>query len=114
MANLASTKRCLYAAMTGLATAGFIQTGLANGTNGEHGHHMWGGGWSMMFMGPFMMIVFLAAIIVIAVLAARWLLPKSETGSAAASNARGILDERFARGEIDAEEYRARCAELEK
>ena len=68
----------------------------------------------MMFMGPVMMILLLAVIVVIAVLAARWLLPHSASASPAASSARTILDERFARGEIEAEEYRARCAELDK
>ena len=114
MASLRSIKYCLYAAVTGLASASLTQTAVAESQNGMHGHHMWGGGWSMMFIGPFVMIFLLAAIIVIAVLAVRWLLPKLETGSSTASNARGILDERFASGEIDAEEYRARRAELEK
>ncbi len=115
MAKFAATKCCFNTAMTFLMTAGFAQTALADSQIGGGGyHHMWGGGVSMMFMGPFMMIVFLAVIVVIAVLAARWLLPASGSASPAASSARAILDERFARGEIDAEEYRARCTELAK
>jgi putative membrane protein len=61
---------------------------------------MWPGGWyGMMFLGPVMMLLFIAAVVVLAV---RWL---GGTGGAAprASQSRAleILKERFARGEID-------------
>lgn len=115
MTKFAAIIRWLHAAIIFLATSGLTQAALADGKNGGDGyHHMWGGGMSMMFMGPFMMIVFLAVIVVIAVLVVRWLLPASGSATPAASSARTILDERFARGEIDAEDYRARCAELAK
>jgi len=114
MAKFVATKCCFNTAMTFLMTAGFAQTALADGQNGGGYQHMWGGGMSMMFMGPFMMIIFLAVIVVIAVLAARWLLPASGSAPSPGSSARTILDERFARGEIDTEEYRARCAEIAK
>ncbi len=115
MIKLAGPKRCFHGAMTFLATAGLTQAALADSRLGGEGyHHMWGDGVSMMFMGPVMMIVLLAVIVVIAVLAVRWLLPNSASASPAASSARTILDARFARGEIEAEDYRGRCAELEK
>ncbi|MDA1100038.1 MAG: hypothetical protein O2967_13745 [Proteobacteria bacterium] len=115
MTKAVGTRRWFHAATTFLATAGSVQTALAGGRSGGEGyHHMWGDGLSMMFMGPFMMIVLLAVIVVIAVLAVRWLLPGAGSAAPGASSARIILDERFARGEIEREDYRARCAELEK
>ncbi len=76
-------------------------------------HMMWGWGWYGMIFGPLFMILVLAAVIVVAVLAVRWLggpwptagapphLPPSRT-------ALDILNERFARGEIDQAEYEAK------
>ena len=69
---------------------------------------------SLMFMGPLMMVVLVAVIVVIAVLVIRWLSPGSGAAGRGGSSARAILDDRFARGEIDAEDYRARCADLDK
>ena len=71
---------------------------------------MWPGGWyGMMFLGPLMMLLLIAAVVVLVVLAVRWL---SGTGGAAprASQSRAleILKERFARGEIDKEEFEER------
>ena len=71
---------------------------------------MWPGEWyGMMFLGPLMMILFIAAIVVLVVLAVRWL---GGTGGAAPrgsqSRALEILKERFARGEIDKEEFEER------
>ena len=71
---------------------------------------MWPGGWyGMMFLGPVMMLLFIAAVVVLVVLAVRWL---GGTGGAAprASQSRAleILKERFARGEIDKEEFEER------
>ena len=76
-------------------------------------HMMWGWGWYGMIFGPLFMILVLAAVIVVAALAVRWLggpwptagapphLPPSRT-------ALDILNERFARGEIDQAEYEAK------
>lgn len=119
MTLLAATKyffRPATAAPAALLTmAGMTQAALADGRLGGDGyHHMWGGGVSMMFLGPFMMIIFLVVVVALVVLAVRWLLPGTGVSSSAASSARAVLDERFARGEIDAEDYRARRAELEK
>ena len=68
---------------------------------------MWPGGWyGMMFLGPVMMLLFIAAVVVLAV---RWL---GGTGGAAPrasqSRALDILKERFARGEIDQDEFEKR------
>ena len=75
-----------------------------------YGHpHMWGDGWTGMIFGPLMMILFIAVIVVLAVLAVRWL------GGAAQPPATpqgrtplDILKDRFARGEIDEEEFERR------
>lgn len=75
----------------------------------------WGYGWDWGFghmaFGGLMMVLFWGGIIVLIVLAVRWL----GTGSSSAPSAhpprktpREILEERFARGEIDKEEFEER------
>lgn len=71
----------------------------------------WGGGWgAWLMMFPLMLLVW-AAVAWVLVVAIRNL---GGTGHASTSNAHAradaiqILDERFARGEIDAQEYRER------
>lgn len=72
-------------------------------------------GWGMMaWFGPIMMIIFWAAIIIAVVLAIRWLL---RAGTHAASGAHkdsalDILKERYARGEIDREEFEQKRRDL--
>jgi len=84
---------------------------------------MWDGGWSMgwMFLGPLMMILFVAAIVVLVVVALRWLTGGGQGGGHAApppaASGRAPLDilkERFARGEIDEEEFKRRRRILEE
>jgi putative membrane protein len=70
---------------------------------------MWNGG-PWMFFGPLMMIIFFATIVVVAVLVARWLGHPGQ-GKVRHSPPRtplDILKERFARGEIDKEEFEER------
>jgi len=76
-----------------------------------YGPHMmwWGGGW---FFGPLFMILVLAVVIALAVLLVRWLGGLAQ-GPASSPPPQGraprdILKERFARGEIDQEEYESR------
>ena len=78
---------------------------------GRYGHgNMWHGGWYGMIFGPLMMIVFIALIVGVVVLVVRWL------GGAGPGRAQGrgekapleILEERFARGEIDKDEFEQR------
>jgi len=73
----------------------------------------WGdsGGWSWWWMLPMMlfMIVLVGAVIrgVVAVVRST-----TSSGQATRPSAEGILNERFARGEIDAAEYRERISAL--
>jgi putative membrane protein len=73
--------------------------------------HMWGNwGWGGMMLGPLTMLIFVAAIVVVVILLVRWLgggsamTPPAPTGKTAID----ILKERFARGEIDKEEFEER------
>ena len=73
-------------------------------------HMMWGGGWSGMFLGPLMMFVVLAAVIVALVLLIRWIGGIGHQAALPSSvrPALRILEERFARGEIDKDEFEER------
>jgi putative membrane protein len=96
------------------ASAAMISlTANADPQTGDGFHHMWGGGWYMMLMGPFSMILFLVVLVAAVVLVVKWLLPNADRSAPSGSSARAILDERFARGEIDAEEYKAKREAIE-
>jgi len=76
-----------------------------------YGRHMWDGGWHGWFFGPIMMFVFFAIAVAIVVLLVRWLtggaqskVPPNPPGKSPMD----ILKERFARGEIDKEEFEER------
>jgi putative membrane protein len=76
---------------------------------------MWNGGWHWMFFGPVMMLLFLGIAVAVIVLIVRWLggsrhhdapmLPPTATPGRTPLD---ILKERFARGEIDKEEFEER------
>jgi putative membrane protein len=75
-----------------------------------HGPHMWGVGW-WMFLGPLMMIVFIAAIVAAVVLMVRWLggsITNTESSTPSPGDPLDILKGRFARGEIDKDDYEER------
>lgn len=108
---------------TSLIHTGFIRTGLA--LAGTHvplvaqaqGYpdrsHMWDGGWGWghMIFGSAMMIIFWGVIILLIVLAVRWLGGVGRAGHPPGSSggtAVDILRERFARGEIDKTEFEER------
>lgn len=71
----------------------------------------WDWGWGHMIFGSLMMILFWGGMILLVVLVVRWLGVGSAGGSGAAPpyrSARDILEERFARGEIDKDEFEER------
>lgn len=75
-----------------------------------YGPQMWGGGWGMIF-GPFIMILVVAAVVAVAVLIVRSLGGPNASGidrSPPTKSALDILRERFARGEIDKQEFEDR------
>lgn len=84
---------------------------LADGDRPGYGHYGWEWGWGHMIFGSLMMVLFWGGIILIIVLAVRWLGhgPSHGAGSSQPdSRALDILRERFARGEIDQEEFENR------
>ncbi len=76
-------------------------------TYGDH-PHMGAWGWGGMIFGPIMMIVFIALIVGAVVLVFRWTGLGGSAVAGGANKARHILDERFARGEIDKDDYEER------
>ncbi len=82
-------------------------------TTGGYGRHMWGDnyGWSMMGHGT--MFIFWILVIVLIVLAVRWVMDR-DGKSNNASTALDILKERLARGEIEPAEYEERRKVLDK
>ena len=68
-------------------------------------------GW-MWFWGPVMMLVWIAAIAVAVWLVVRVTDVRQREAAAPSQNAREILAERYARGEISTEEYDERLAKL--
>ena len=124
--------RCTAVSFSGAGTlwarrmamgAGYIVVALASldavadqPGEGIYVHHgMWGGGWGGMFFGFFMMLLVIAAIAAAVVLVAR-VLGASGSGGAkpAGKTPLEILEERFARGEIDTEEFEERRRTLAK
>lgn len=91
-----------------LSMLGLLSTAWAQQPGGPYyGPHMWGDGWWMYF-GPLMMIIFIAAIVVVVVLVVRWLGGSGHGGAPYPPPGKmplDILKERFARGEIDKDEY---------
>ena len=73
-------------------------------------HHGGGGGWGHMAFGSVTMILFLAVIVFVVMIAVRWAgnTGQSETSSSATETALEILRNRYARGEIDKDEFEER------
>jgi putative membrane protein len=68
----------------------------------------WGPGWSGMFFGPLFMIALVVLSVVLVVAVVRWLTGERNLPRDGGRTPREILDERFAKGEIDREDYDAR------
>ncbi|MEX0607048.1 MAG: SHOCT domain-containing protein [Halofilum sp. (in: g-proteobacteria)] len=92
------------------ATAPALAQSGAGGWN--HPGMMGGAGW---IMGPLMMFLWVAVTVGIVALVFRWLGGPGDSGAQRPiSSACKILEERFARGEIDEEEFRKRKQALEE
>lgn len=76
--------------------------------------HMMGGdwGWGHMLFGSISMVFFWGALILLVVLLVRWLGDGHSGFGSRRRTALDILEERFARGEIDHEEFDARRRRL--
>lgn len=72
----------------------------------------WGWGWGAWLAMGLMMLIMWGAVVAVVVVLGRgtggWRAPASPPSTEPGDPALRILDERFARGEIDAEEYRNR------
>ena len=76
-----------------------------------HGWDWWGGGG--MVLGPLWMIIWLVVLVAAVVAIMRWLGERDAAGgNGPARGARDILDERYARGEIEREEYMKRKQDI--
>lgn len=73
------------------------------------GSHMmgWGGGWNGMIFGPLLMILFLALPVAAVVVLIRWF-GGSRGSTSTGQTPLDILRERYARGEIDKDEFEER------
>ena len=94
-----------------LAAAGAAVSDPADGPGGYY-HHMGGDGYGYGFFGGGIMLLTWLAIILLVVVAVKWLMDRDKPKSGQ-SSALDTLKMRFAKGEIDAEEYEARRKMLE-
>ena len=77
----------------------------------DYWHYGWEWGWGHMLFGSMMMILFWGGIIFVIVLATRWLGGRSSQDAAPTAprgSALDIVEQRFARGDIDKEEFEDR------
>lgn len=79
-------------------------------SGGGFGHVMWGGGFGVF--GGLLLLVFWGLIVGLVVLAIRGFSDRSGPRRGTETTAEDILRDRFARGEIDEEEYEHRKAKL--
>ena len=76
-------------------------------------HEWMGWGWGGMWLGPLFMIGWLVLLVALLVPVVRWLGGAVALGARPERTAREILDERYARGEIDREEYQRRRQDID-
>ncbi len=100
---------------TAAVSAAMLMPGSAlaqpgEGYQGYGPHMMWGGGWAGWIFGPVMMLLVLVGIVVAVVFVARSVGRSTHggPGTAPGQDPIDILKERFARGEIDKDEYEER------
>ena len=98
-----------------IVVGAFSNRASAHESDSAFGHHMmWSSwGWDGMIFGPLGMIIIIAAAIAALLFFLRWLGASPQgsvpmTSGSASSKALDILNERYARGEIDKDEFEDR------
>lgn len=100
-----------------LALFGSIAPALAQDMPGHYEYWREGWGWNHMIFGSLMMVLFWGGVILLVVLVVRWIgggVHYSGGTPAHGPRPMDILEERFARGEIDQEEFENRKRVLSK
>jgi len=95
--------RSTFSALT--AACAFAAPAWAQGPTPRQMHDWMGWGSGGMWLGPLFMIIPLALLIIAVVALVRWMGGGSGNGGGRLRTARDLLDERYARGEIEREEY---------
>lgn len=85
---------------------------LAQQEMGPWRMHDWGWGWGGMWLGPLFMLVLLGLVVAVFVGLVQWVSGGRAAGRGDTPTARDILDARYARGEIDRDEYLKRKQDL--
>jgi putative membrane protein len=75
-------------------------------------HDWMGWGWGGMWLGPLVWLALLALFVAFVVMLVRWVGEDRRPTASPPRSARDILDERYARGDIDREEYLKRRQDL--
>ena len=97
--------RIILAVTTALLMSAVPTSAQQDGPWRMHDGMGWGSGWGGMFLGPLFMIAWLAILVAVIVLVVRWLGGGTSGTTPPPRTPQDILDERYARGEIDREEY---------
>jgi putative membrane protein len=103
-------KHIVLLAIGSLLSSSIAASAQQDGTWRMHDGMGWG--WGGMWLGPLFMLAALALLVAIVVFLARWLGGDSGAAPKAPRTARDLLDDRYARGEIDREEYLRRRQDL--
>ncbi len=93
-----------------ITLAGLPVHGQVAAERPDYWHYGGDWGWGHMIFGSVMMLLFWGVIIVGIVIVVRWLAGgvSQQSGSSSQKRSLEILEERFARGEIDKEEFEER------
>ena len=95
-----------------LAILAFAGPALTQQDIGPWRMHDWGWGWGGMWLGPLFMLVLLGLVVAVFVGLVQWVSGGRAAGRGDTPTARDILDARYARGEIDREEYLKRRQDI--